>query len=226
MATWMDDSVGAVLRALDGYGLARNTIVLFISDNPTRGKNTCYEGARVPALVRWPARVRPGARLHSLCANLDIGATLIEAAGGAAPADMRLDGRSFLAQLTGAPEPKDWRRHLLLEIHNSRAVVTRRWKYIANRVSPELAAKMRAEASGPGPRTAFWNGVGQNRFNADADFPAYFDADQLYDLDADLYERRNLAAQPGPSEVLADMKKRLVELLAPLPHTFGEFRTA
>ena len=224
MATWMDDSVGVVLKALEDYGVAGNTIVIFISDNPSRGKNTCYESARVPAMMRWPGRVKAGSMMASISANFDIAATLIEAAGGVAPADMRIDGRSFLPQLLGKPEPKDWRKHLLIQIHNSRAVVTKRWKYVANRVSPELAEKMRAEAGSQGERTAFWNGIKQNRFNADVDFPAYWDADQLYDLDADLYERRNLAGDAANAAVLKDMKKRLADLLAPLPHTFGEFK--
>jgi arylsulfatase A-like enzyme len=220
MATWMDDTVGVILEALETYGAAKNTIVLFISDNPSRGKNTCYESARVPAIMRWPGRVKPGSIMNSLCANFDVAATLIEAAGGTPPADMLLDGRSFLPQLLGKREPKDWRQHLLIQIHNSRGVVTRRWKYIANRVPPKLAEQMRAEAAAGGERTAFWNGIKQNRFNADVDFPAYWDADQLYDLDADLYERRNI----NNPAVLADMKKRLAAALAPLPHTFGEFK--
>jgi len=227
MATWMDDAVGAILKAVGQYGLTRNTIVLFISDNPTRGKNSCYEGARLPALVRWPARLKPGTKVDSLCANVDIPATLIEAAGGKLSAGAMGDGRSLLPQMTGSPQPADWRRQLLLEIHHSRAVVTRQWKYIANRAPDEIAAAMQAEAKamaeGKGERTIGWNGLDHHNFNAERDFPAYFDTDQLYDLDEDLYERSNLAA--AKPDMLADMKKRLRELLAPLPHTFGEFKT-
>ena len=196
--------------------------MLFISDNPTRGKNSCYEGARAPALMRWPERVKAGVKVDSLCANIDIPATLVEAAGGVAPGAMTLDGRSFLAQLTGKPEPAGWRTHLLLEIHNSRAVVTRRWKYLANRLTGKEAAAMRAEAESGRPRTIGWNGQDHHNYNAERDFPAYFDADQLYDLESDVYERNNLAsARPA---VLAEMRRRLSEALAPLPHTFGEFK--
>ena len=215
MGTWMDDAVGAVLKALDDYKVAGNTIVLFISDNPSRGKNSVYEGGRVPAIVRWPGRLKAGSRVNTLCGNIDVGATLIEAAGGTAPADMRMDGRSMLAQLRGGPEPADWRREILLEVHNSRAAVGRRWKYIANRVAPEVEESVRAHKAG-------WNGVDHHNYFAEADFPAYYDADQLYDLDADLYERRNLAA--SRKEALAEMKKRLAALLAPLPHPFWEFK--
>ena len=63
-------------------------------------------------------------------------------------------------------------------------------------------------------------------YNSDRLYPCYFDPDQLYDLDADVLEQRNLAADPAHAGVLEQMKKHLRDLLAPLPHTFAEFRTA
>jgi hypothetical protein len=61
------------------------------------------------------------------------------------------------------------------------------------------------------------------RYGSDLHFPHYFDADQLYDLQADPYEHVNLAAEQP--EALAAMQDKLRSLLAPLPHTFGEFKT-
>lgn len=220
MATWMDDAVGAILDALDGYRVADNTIVMFISDNPTRGKYSCYEGARVPALMRWPRRVRGGTKVDSLCANIDILPTLLEAAGGKPSPSAKTDGRSFLNQLTDGIEPPDWRKDLLLEVHNSRAVVTRRWKYIANRLDPNTTLRIQKD------RSLFWNGTNHHSYNAEHDFPAYFDADQLYDLETDLYEQKNLAAAPAHTKTRREMQERLSRLLAPLPHAFGEFKKA
>jgi arylsulfatase A-like enzyme len=229
MATWMDDSVGVLLKALDDYGISDNTIVLFISDNPSRGKNSLYEGARVPGFIRWPGVVKPGSTIDSMCANIDIPATLIEAAGGRPPADMRQDGRSLLPLLQGKPEPRDWRDQLLLEVHNSRAVVTRRWKYIANRAPEQALARMKADEeqarAGSRTRTVGWSG-GAMHFNAPVDFPAYFAPDQLYDLENDLYEQHNLAEEKRHAGTLKDMRGRLSRALAPLPHTFGEFKTS
>jgi arylsulfatase A-like enzyme len=229
MATWMDDTVGELLKALDTYNVAGNTIVLFISDNPSRGKNSLYEGARVPGFIRWPGVIKPGAVIDSMCANLDLPATLIEAAGGRAPADMRQDGRSLVPLLSGKREPSDWRKQLLLEVHNTRAVVTRRHKYIANRAPEQALARMQADAEKATAegraRTVGWSG-GSMHFNAQIDFPAYFAPDQLYDLEHDLYEQRNLAEDKRHSGTLQDMRRRLREVLAPLPHTFGEFKTA
>ncbi len=227
MATWMDDTVGELLKALDTYKVADNTIVLFISDNPSRGKNSLYEGARVPGFVRWPGVVKPGSVIDSMCANLDLPATLIEAAGGRAPADMRQDGRSLLPLLTGKKEPGDWRKHLLLEVHNSRAVVTRNWKYIANRAPATVVARMKADADKAHmearARTVGWSGGGMH-FNALIDFPAYFAPDQLYRLDDDLYERHNVAEERQFRGTLEEMRRLLGQALGPLPHTFGEFK--
>jgi arylsulfatase A-like enzyme len=229
MATWMDDTVGEVLKALDSYKVADNTIVLFISDNPSRGKNSLYEGARVPGFVRWPGVVKPGSSIDSMCANLDLPATLIEAAGGHAPADMRQDGRSLVPLLAGKREPAGWRKEVLLEVHNSRAVVTRGWKYIANRAPAAAVARMNADAekarAESRARTVGWSGGGMH-FNAPIDFPAYFAPDQLYDLANDLYEQRNLAEERRYAGTLEEMRSALSRVLAPLPHTFGEFKTA
>ena len=55
-------------------------------------------------------------------------------------------------------------------------------------------------------------------------FPHYFDKDQLYDLENDLYARTNLANDPAHATVLAEQKERLSEFLESLTVTFGEFK--
>ena len=50
------------------------------------------------------------------------------------------------------------------------------------------------------------------------------DADQLYDLDHDLYETPNLASDPAHAAIFAQVKDRLGRLLDPLPHGFGKFK--
>ena len=228
MATHMDDAVGTVLNKLDALNLRDNTIVLFISDHGSRGKNSCYESAaRVPAFMSWPGQIKPGSAVQSLCANTDIAATLVEAAGGTLPADIAVDSRSFLAQLKGHPEPADWRKALLLEIGNTKAAVTRQWKYIANRVPPRVEELMRKDAlrakkTGK-QRRVFWTGLTHHNYGNERDFRHYFDADQLYDLDRDLYETTNLAGKPECASTLQEMQEHLKRLSASLPHPFGEF---
>jgi arylsulfatase A-like enzyme len=219
MATRMDDYVGAVLSKIDSLGLSENTIVIFTSDHGSRGKNSVYEGgAKVPMMIKWPRRIQAGSENDDLIGNIDIAATLIDVAGGRAPADMTEDGHSFKSQLLGKAEPMDWRTDMLIEAGNSRAIVTRDWKYVANRVTPEIQAKMTAR-----PREVFWTGVDHHNYQTEQMYPAYWDADQLYDLNNDLYEQQNMSKESEYQARLEQMQKRLDEVVAGLPHTFGEF---
>ena len=236
MGTWLDECVGAVVRKIDQLGLGEDTLILFVSDHQSRGKYTCYEACRAPAVAYWPGRIPAGHVVKSVCANIDVAPALLDLAGGKRPAEMS-DGHSFLPMLLGKPEPADWRQSILLEVGNTRAVVAKRWKYIANRVPEETAKKMSediVEAKRLGRRRMVgWDGAknwhpwqqkkGGIVYNSDKLYPCYFDADQLYDLEADVLEQRNLAADPAHADVLADMKQQLDQLITPLPHTFGEF---
>jgi len=91
-----DGHVGELLQLLDDLGIAENTIVIYTTDNgphynewpdaaltPFRGeKNTNWEGGyRVPALVRWPARIPAGVVSHEIFSHLDWVPTLMAAVG-------------------------------------------------------------------------------------------------------------------------------------------------
>lgn len=121
MVASMDDNVGKVLAELDATGQRENTIIFFISDNggphlagkgngmtnftdnsPLRGaKGAVYEGGiRVPFLVSWPARLKPGTYAQPVIA-LDFFATSVAAAGGQVPSDRKIDSVDLLPYLTG-----------------------------------------------------------------------------------------------------------------------------
>ena len=138
MATWLDDSIGAVLSRLEALDLTENTLVILASDHGNRGKESVYEAARSPMIIRWPAQLRPHSVSHALVGNIDIAATILDAVGDSPEG---LDGKSFLPLLRG--ETDQHRDSLMLEMSVSRALVTERWKYIANRPPPEIAAAMR-----------------------------------------------------------------------------------
>lgn len=120
LLTALDDAVGRVLDTLDQQGLRDNTLVMFISDmgailRPTHGLGVAsngpfrdgapslYEGAvRVPAIFRWPGKIKPGTESAELLSHLDV-LPLCLAASGATPfQDRVLDGRDPLPTLTGA----------------------------------------------------------------------------------------------------------------------------
>jgi arylsulfatase len=103
----MDDSIGALLDHLDEIGEADNTIVIFSTDNgaevftwpdggmtPFKGtKGTVYEGGfRVPAIIRWPGKVRPGSVENGLISGLDWFPTLMTAAGNPDITEQLLQG--------------------------------------------------------------------------------------------------------------------------------------
>ena len=103
----MDDSIGALLKHIEDMGEADNTIVIFTTDNgaevftwpdggmtPFRAtKGTVFEGGfRVPAIIRWPGKVKPGTVENGVISGLDWLPTLAAAAGNPNITDQLLKG--------------------------------------------------------------------------------------------------------------------------------------
>ncbi len=108
----IDENLGRLFDALDGFGLARNTIVIFLTDNGPNGpryragmkafKGSVYEGGvRTCFFVRWPARLEAGRKVERIAAHVDVVPTLLEACAVAPPDGVKLDGRSILPLLEG-----------------------------------------------------------------------------------------------------------------------------
>jgi arylsulfatase len=102
-----DKNVGTVLKALDDLGIADNTFVMYSTDNgphmnswpdgamtPFRNeKNSNWEGAyRVPAMFRWPGKIKPGQVSNDIIAHLDMLPTLLAIAGDTQVKDKLLNG--------------------------------------------------------------------------------------------------------------------------------------
>jgi arylsulfatase A-like enzyme len=116
MVRALDAGVGRVLATLERTGLARNTVVVFTSDNggerfsrnwPFSGQKTelLEGGIRVPAVVRWPGRIRPGQVSDQTAMSMDWLPTLLAAAGLRADPRFPSDGTSLLPVLTGEKPP-------------------------------------------------------------------------------------------------------------------------
>ncbi len=113
----VDTNLGRVLKYLDDSGLAKNTIVIYSSDQGfylgDRGwydKRWMYdESLRMPLIVRWPGKVKAGSECKDLAQNLDYAQTFLDAAGIEAPKDMQ--GASLVPLLKGEA-PKDWRKSI------------------------------------------------------------------------------------------------------------------
>ncbi|MDF0644597.1 MAG: arylsulfatase [Nitrospira sp.] len=102
-----DETIGSLLKALDSMGIAKDTIVVYTSDNGPHmntwpdgamthfrsEKNTNWEGAfRVPCLVRWPAVIKPGTVTNELMSHNDWMPTLASIAGEPGLINKLLDG--------------------------------------------------------------------------------------------------------------------------------------
>jgi arylsulfatase len=133
-----DKNVGTVLKALDDLGIADNTFVMYSTDNgphmnswpdgamtPFRSeKNTSWEGAyRVPAMFRWPGKIKSGQVSNEIVAHLDMLPTILAIAGDTQVKDkllagykvgdmtykVHLDGDNLVPYLTGqvAKSPRE-----------------------------------------------------------------------------------------------------------------------
>lgn len=154
--TYLDHQIGRVLSALDRLGHAKDTIVIFTSDNGpvTRAWENWYEvnahgetgglrgrkhhlyegGIRVPAFVRWPGVVAPGTVTAAPTIGMDLFVTLAGLCGVPVPADRAIDGVDIAALLRGgaAPAPRDL--YWALPTADGRDYAFRRgdWKLILN----------------------------------------------------------------------------------------------
>jgi len=155
-----DKNVGQVLKALDDLGIANNTFVMYSTDNgphmnswPDAGmtpfrseKNTNWEGAyRVPAIVRWPGKIKPGQISNEMVAHHDWLPTLLALAGDAQVTDkllkgyqvggmtykVHLDGYNLVPHLTGQVDKSP--RESFLYINDDQQVTGLRydnWKFV------------------------------------------------------------------------------------------------
>jgi N-sulfoglucosamine sulfohydrolase len=216
-----DHDLGLVMAAAREC-LPKETITLFSADHGAQwpfGKWNLYEsGVAVPLIVAWPGVVKPGTRTDAVVSWIDFLPTLIEAAGGKAPAD--IDGRSFLPVLRG--EAKTHRERIFtthandnrFNVYPARAVREGRWKYIRN-LHPEFAFTTHIDlvAGALGQRAFFstWETAVKSDPQAAAILKRYHarPAEELYDLTTDPTEQRNLAADPKYTPQLASLRAEL-----------------
>ena len=116
----IDDSVGAIVAALERTGNLDNTLIIITSDNgpwflgdagDQRGRkgNTFEGGMRVPFIAHWPAGITPDRTEHAMAMGIDLLPTVLDLLQLPSPSDRTLDGRSILSILTqGGPSPHDY----------------------------------------------------------------------------------------------------------------------
>ena len=205
----LDGHVGRILDAIRENGLEENTIVVFAADHGpsiARAKHTLYDtGIRTALIIRYPRLIHAGRRHDALLGNVDLLPTLLELAG--LPVPDNVDGRSFLALLTGAAytprtevySEQSWGHWGGGNYYQpSRCLRTGRYKFIRNYTSTPFFVD-------PG-----WLGrFGPHREMVEERFGAASPQCELYDIQADPWELSNLAADPHYCELRAELAERL-----------------
>ncbi len=207
----LDGKISRILARLEQDGLAANTVVIFMGDNGEahiRGKQFCYEeGLRVPLIIRWPrgftppAGFRAGAVESRLLEAIDVAPTLLSLAG--LPVPPRMQGAPFLGEKAGSPKAhvfgaRDRCDETAMRI---RTVRDTRYRYIRT-FTPEMP--FFAPNAYKARQYPAWTLV--PRLHAEGklnDVQAFLCAprqpeEQLFDLEADPHEIRNLASSSDP----------------------------
>lgn len=221
--SWVDDSIGAILKKLNELGIADNTLIVFASDHGSKMKTSLFhkDGVNIPCIMRWPRGIKAGSECHELIQNIDMVPTYFDLADAQVPKKYITDGRS-LTPLFASAKPDRWREDLYFEMGSARAVCTKEWKYIAVRYSrKQIDAIKRSSPEQLPKHMAYIGRLGIGTRGASN--PNFFDADQLYHIKNDPSELKNLADDPAHRQKLKQMKKLLTEYLKSMGRPFGEF---
>ncbi len=218
----MDQQVAATLKAAEEY-LGPKTLIIFTSDHGAQlpyGKWNNYEtSVRAPMLVCWPGIVVPRERHTALISFVDILPTIVEIAGGTPPSsgygENQIDGRSFLPILKGESSTH---RDYVFSTNSSaahhtyplRSVRGDRYRYIRN-VFPELNFTVQTDHNPTAQSHNLWT----SWVDAAKGDPETFKkvhgyhqrpAEELYDLQVDPNEQRNLASSPEHIQSLRKLR--------------------
>lgn len=215
LITAMDIQVGEILRQLEEDGLADSTIVFFYSDHGRglpRCKRWVYDsGTHIPLIIRWPGHLPAGSVADELISSLDFGPTVISLAGGTPPKHMQ--GQVFLGEHKARPREYVFAaRDRMDETYDRiRSVRDRRYRYVKN-FEPKLPYAQPIAYMDLMPTMKEWRRLhaeGKLHGPAALFFRPDKPEEELYDLDTDPHEIRNLAGSPGHQDIL----KRLRQVL-------------
>jgi arylsulfatase A-like enzyme len=181
----VDWSTGRILDTLRELKLDKKTLVVFTSDNgpwlikgedsgsagPLRGgKGSTWEGGvRVPTLAWWPGKIPAASAVDAVAGTIDLLPTIVTLAGGTVPAEPIIDGRDISPLLLGKSKQSPREAHYYFKGYNLEAVRQGPWKLA---LAPQIETMGRSfddDAKGSEPR--------------------------LYNLDGEIGERTNVAAQ-------------------------------
>ena len=195
MMASVDEGVGMLLETLEKKGELDNTVIVFLGDNgfffgehglgPER-RFAYEEGIRCPFVVRYPKLAKAGSHVKDLLICQDIAPTLIELAGG--KPGPQIQGRSIVPVLKG--KKAGWRKSVLVE-------------YWAENAMPWLVGMTYKAVRTDRYKYIHWVNRG-----------ASMELDELYDLEKDPYELKNVVKSRTYAPVRDKLRKELRNLVA------------
>lgn len=203
----LDWTVGEIMNQLQQLGIAKNTLIVFTSDNGPvlddgyqdgavtqlnghtpwgvlrGGKYSTYEaGTRVPMLIHWPGKIKPQVS-DAMLSQIDFIASFAQFFNKKLPLNEATDSENMLNAFLG--KSNQGRKVLVKQGMNSLAIVRGEWKYIEPNAGPALNKLVNIE-------------LGNNPLP------------QLYHLTSDLSEKNNVASQhPDLVKELSDMLQKI-----------------
>ena len=204
----VDWSMGQIMNTLRELKLANNTLVIFTTDNgpwlsygdhagsakPLReGKGTMFEGgSRVPTIMWWPGKIKPGSQCDELASTIDILPTVAKLIGAKLPAH-KIDGKDIRPLMFGEPRAQSPHKVFYSYYRGGQlqAVRDRRWKLHF----PHAYRTLEGRQGGTGGKPVRYS---QAKIGL-----------SLFDLKADVSETKDVASE-NP-EVVARLKKAAEE---------------
>lgn len=238
---WLDDMVGAIIKKLKETGQYENTVILYFNDHGQKAKGTIYQGGvHSEGFISRATGFPVGKRTSTPVSNIDFLPTLLDIAG-IEYSQNKFDGKSFLPMLEG----KTTKVHdaLYFELGFVRGIIKDGYKYIALRY-PEKIQKMplaqrqrrldrfnanqkrrgrpvyTEDPMSPFSHVQIIPGGGDAEHKSMTMYPAFYDADQLYNLNDDPNEQTNLAKNPEHAAKLKELRESLEKHLKTMPGTF------
>ncbi len=189
----VDESVGRIYEALRSSGQLDDTVILFTSDNGfaigehgRTDKRTAYEESlRIPLLVRYPRLASPGTVIREMVLTLDLAPSILDLCGAGPLPDV--DGRSWRPLLAG--EADGWRDAFFYQYNYE----------VQFPYTPNVR----------GLRTSRWKYIHYPHGDGSPDRHMA----ELYDLDSDPLEMRNLIDVPGHAGTLDGLRDRLERVM-------------
>jgi N-sulfoglucosamine sulfohydrolase len=217
--TYFDSQVGEVMALIDKHQQRANTLVIVVSEQGNSmpfAKWTCYDaGLQSGCVVRWPGVVTPGSATSAMVEYVDIVPTMLEAAS--LPQPEILDGKSFLAVLKGQAA-----RHkaFVFGLQTTRGIIQGADFYAIRSARSERYLYLRNLTPGATFQNTEVNGgifKEWKRKAAGGDKAAQLlvndfqhrPAEELYDCDADPWNRTNLIKDPKLEATRDELREQL-----------------